>query len=224
MIEAIIFDFDGLILETEGPAYQSWREVYETFNCHLNFEDWSTVIGADPNHFDPFVSLEAQLGQRVNRAEVGARRMQREQELVNEQPIMPGVLDYLSEAHQLGLKIGLASSSDYAWVDGHLARLGILDRFDAIRTNDDVEKTKPAPDLFLSALQGLKTTPERAIAFEDSYNGIRSARSAGIFCVAVPTEMTRSLPLDLADLRIESLAALPLKQLIEEVEQIKARI
>ncbi len=224
MIEAIIFDFDGLILETESPVYQSWREVYESFNCHLYFEDWASVIGADPNGFDPFLSLETQLGRGVDRAVVGKRRQQREQEMVNEQPVMPGVLEYLTEARQLGLKIGLASSSDYAWVGGHLARLGLLDRFDAIRTSDDVEKAKPAPDLFLSALQGLHTSPERAIALEDSYNGIQSARGAGIFCVAVPNEMTRSLPLDLADLRIDSLAALPLAQLIEEVEQIKARI
>ena len=224
MIEAVIFDFDGLILETEAPVYQAWREVYESFNCHLKFEDWSSVIGADPNHFDPFISLEAQLGRRVDREEVGRRRMQRERELVNEQPIMPGVLDYLSEARQLGLKIGLASSSDYAWVGGHLTRLGLLDRFDAIHTSDNVEKAKPAPDLFLSALQGLNTAAERAIAFEDSYNGIRSAHGAGIFCVVVPNEMTRSLPLDLADLRIDSLADLPLKQLIEEIEIIKAKI
>jgi HAD superfamily hydrolase (TIGR01509 family) len=224
MIEAIIFDFDGLILETEGPAYQSWREVYEAFNCQLQFEDWSPIIGADPNDNDPFIRLEARLGRDVDRTEVGARLLQRKLELVYERPIMPGVLDYLSEARQLGLKIGLASSSSYAWVGSHLSRLGLLDRFDVIRTNDDVKKAKPAPDLFLSALQGLSTTPERAISFEDSYNGILSARSAGIFCVAVPNEMTRSLPLDLADLRIDSLAALPLKQLIEEVEQIKARI
>jgi HAD superfamily hydrolase (TIGR01509 family) len=150
-----------------------------------------------------------------------ARRSQRELELVYQQNVMPGVVDYLVDARQLGLKIGLASSSGYAWVGGHLARLGLLNRFDVIRTNEDVRNAKPEPDLFLAALQGLKTAPEQAIAFEDSYNGILAARSAGIFCVAVPTEMTRQLPLELADMRIDSLATLPLKELIQKVERIK---
>jgi HAD superfamily hydrolase (TIGR01509 family) len=223
MIEAIILDFDGLILETEGPVYQSWKEVYEAYHCRMNDEEWVNMIGADPNQFDPFTSLEVQLGHSVDRAKVEARRAQRELEIVHNQPIMPGVIDTLDDAQRLGLKVGLASSSDYTWVGGHLTRLGLIDRFNVIRTNDDVKKGKPDPDLFLSALQGLGTLPERAIAFEDSYNGILSAQRAGIFCIAVPTEMTRRLPLDRADMRIDSLASLPLKDLIDEVERIKAK-
>ena len=221
MIEALIFDFDGLILETEGPAYQSWQELYEAYDCHLEYKDWSDIIGLDPAVCNPYIGLEAQLGHNVDQVKEEARRSQRELELVYQQNVMPGVVDYLTDARQLGLKIGLASSSSYAWVGGHLTRLGLLNRFDVIRTNEDVRNAKPEPDLFLAALEGLKTSPEQAIAFEDSYNGILAARSAGIFCVAVPTEMTRQLPLELADMRIDSLAELPLKELIQEVEQIK---
>ena len=221
MIEAIIFDFDGLILETEGPIYQSWQELYTAYHCHINKNEWSKTVGGEPDHFDPYASLEAQLGHPVDREEADSRRLQRESELIAAQPILPGVLDYLAEARQLGLKIGLASSSNYAWVGGHLTRLGLLDRFDVIRTIDDVKKSKPSPEVFLAALQGLKMAPEQTIAFEDSYNGILAAQRAGIFCVVVPTEMTRGLPISQANLRIESLADLPLKRLIEEVEQVK---
>jgi HAD superfamily hydrolase (TIGR01509 family) len=221
MIEALIFDFDGLILETEGPIYQSWQELYEAHDCHLEYKDWSDVIGLAPADCNPYTALEIRLGHSVDQLKEEARRSQRELELVYQQNVMPGVVDYLTDARQLGLKIGLASSSNFAWVGGHLARLGLLNRFDVIRTNEDVRNAKPEPDLFLAALQGLNTAPEQAIAFEDSYNGILAARSAGIFCVAVPTEMTRQLPLELADMRIDSLAELPLKELIQEVERIK---
>ncbi len=223
MIEALIFDFDGLILETEGPVFLSWQEVFESFHCSLKFEDWSGVIGADPNSLDPFIDLEAQLGRPVDRVNVGKRRSQRELEMIYHQPVLPGVLDYLEEARRLGLKLAVASSSDYAWVGGHLTRLGLLSYFDVVRTSNDVAQCKPAPDLFLAALQGMNVPAEQAIAFEDSYNGVRAAKSAGLFCVAVPTEVTCSLPLDLADLRINSMADLPLAQLLEEVERIKAR-
>jgi HAD superfamily hydrolase (TIGR01509 family) len=221
MIEAIIFDFDGLIVETEDPIYQSWQELYTAYHCRINKNEWSETVGGVPDQFDPYTSLEVQLGHPIDRMEADSRRLQRESELVAAQPILPGVLDYLAEAHQLGLKIGLASSSDYTWVGGHLTRLGLLDRFDVIRTIDDVTKCKPSPEVYLAALQGLNTAPEQAIAFEDSYNGILAAQRAGIFCVVVPTEMTRSLPISQANMRIESLADLPLNKLIEEVERVK---
>jgi HAD superfamily hydrolase (TIGR01509 family) len=221
MIEAIILDFDGLILETEGPIYQSWQELYEAHHLHLEYEDWSDIIGAGPDVFNPFTGLEAKLGYGVDRLKEEGRRSQRELELVYKQSVLPGVVDTLNEARQLGLKIGLASSSTYDWVGGHLTRLGLLDRFDVIYTGDDVKNSKPDPEVYLAALQGLKTAPEQAIVFEDSYNGILAAQRAGIFCVAVPTDMTRQLPLELADMRINSLADQPLKELIQEVERIK---
>jgi HAD superfamily hydrolase (TIGR01509 family) len=221
MIEAIIMDFDGVILETEGPIFQSWQEAYRKYGCRLTYEDWSAVIGIASGDFDPFAALEAQLGQPVDRAKEGANRLQRELELVYRQPVMPGVVEFLKEARLLGFKIGLASSSSYAWVGGHLTRLGLLEYFDVIRTNDDVKRGKPDPDLYLAALQGLHTRPDRAIALEDSYHGVRSAQLAGIFCVAVPTEMTRRLPVEQADLCIDSLTSLPLPKLIAEVERIK---
>ena len=99
---------------------------------------------------------------------------------------MPGVLDYLRDAHRLGLKVGLASSSSCAWVEGHLVRLGLREYFDCVRARDDVSITKPDPALFLSAVETLGVQPCEAIAFEDSRNGLIAARRAGLHCVAVP--------------------------------------
>lgn len=126
--------------------------------------------------------------------------------------------DYLIDAKRLGLGIGLASSSTHEWVDAHLARLGLLERFDVVRCRDDVATAKPEPDLYLSALELLGVGPSEAIALEDSPNGVLAAKRAGIFCVAVPNTLTRQLPLPNANLILESLDKMPLPRLIELIE------
>lgn len=218
MIRGIIFDFDGLILDTESTVYQSWRELYQQYGQELLFEDWGQIIGRSSNeHFDPLARLEALLGQALDRA-VGEQRLQRELELVVLQPILPGVLDYLKAAHRLGLKLAVASSSDMEWVGWHLDRLNLIHYFDVVHTSDDVTHTKPHPELFQLALASLELTPSEAIVLEDSANGITAARQAGIFCVAVPNALTRQLPLDHADLRLNSLAEISLVHLLQNID------
>jgi len=137
--------------------------------------------------------------------------------------LLPGVDAILRAANAAGLQIGLASSSTCAWVTGHLTRLGIIQYFNCVLARDDVRRTKPDPELFLSALDCLGLQPDQAVVFEDSPNGILAARRAGIFAVAVPGELTRHLSIDNADLRLDSLADLPLEDLLKEVEQISTR-
>ncbi len=216
----LIFDFDGLILETEGPVYQSWQELYASYGLTLSFEKWVTIIGTHDLLFDAWAELVEQVGRPLNREEIEPKRMQRELELVHTQPVLPGVTDYLTRAKHWGLKVGLASSSSRRWVTGHLDRLGLLGCFDAIRAREDVTRTKPDPELYQSALAGLALQPQEALAFEDSPNGVLAAQRAGIFCVAVPNPLTQYLPLDHADLRLESLASLPLDDLLRKVSRL----
>lgn len=218
MIKALIFDFDGLILETERPAYLSWKELYESYGCRLAFEKWQTTIGTIPPPFDPFDLLEKQLGQPVDREALASKRSARELEIIATQSIMPGVQEYLTSAKRLGLKIGLASSSDCDWVTGHLEQRGLLDYFDCLRGWDDVPRTKPDPALYLSALAGLNVRADQAVALEDSSHGVTAAVHAGIYCVAVPTDMTRSMSFDHADLVLDSLSDLSLEDLILRVQ------
>lgn len=218
MILGAVFDFDGLILETEEPIFRSWQEIYREFGCELAFEDWARIIGTTETDWDPLIALEQQLGGRLaQREEILQRECRRENELILAQPVLPGVEQYLQDARRLGLKIGLASSSNSAWVVGHLERLGLGGYFEVVRTSNDVEHTKPDPELYLSALEGLGVQPEQAVAFEDSPNGILAAKRAGMWCVAVPNALTRLLPVDHADLRLESLAVMPLENVIEEL-------
>jgi HAD superfamily hydrolase (TIGR01509 family) len=216
-VKALIFDFDGLILETETPVFQSWQELYHAHGCEIPMDAWAKIIGAAEYEFNPFDELERQLGRPVDREAEASRRRQRERELILSQPALPGVREYLQAAHRRGLRCAVASSSTCDWVENHLKRLGLFDDFVSIKTSEDVAHTKPAPDLFLAALGDLQVKPQEAIVFEDSPNGILAAKRAGIFCVAVPNGMTVGLPLDLADMRLKSLADLPLDDLLKAV-------
>lgn len=214
MIEAIIFDFDGLILDTEMPDYLSWQEAYQAFGCDLPLDVWQNNIGA-VDLFDPFDFLEQQLGRPIDRRAIHEQRRRRDNELLAAQETLPGVEAYLDQARRLGLKIGVASSSQHAWVDSHLSRLGLFDRFDAIRCRDDVnDRSKPDPAVYVAILEALGVASRYALALEDSPNGVLAAKRAGLLCVAVPNQMTRDMSFDGADHRLNSLADLPLSQLL----------
>jgi HAD superfamily hydrolase (TIGR01509 family) len=218
MIRALIMDFDGLILDTEGPAFQSWQEIFEEHGRSLPLSAWATWVGGSPDMFDPYAYLESQLGHAVDRDDIRSRERRREGELIAAQPVLPGVEDYIRDARRLGLKLGLASSSEREWVLGHLSRLGMDAHFDSIKCADDVERAKPHPDLYLAVLQDLDVPASEALAFEDSPNGITAAQAGGIFCVVIPNPLTLQLPTDDADLHLDSMADMPLEELLLEVE------
>jgi len=220
-LQSLIFDFDGLILDTEYPEFQSWQEIYQEHGCSLPLSVWAACIGTASDVFDPLDYLERQLGRAVDREAVLARRRQRDAELMQQQAVLPGVREYLVEAKRLGLKLGVASSSSHRWVDGQLARLGLAEYFDCVRCREDVEITKPHPALYLSALRGLDSRAEEAIALEDSPNGLLAARQAGIFCVVVPNPLTRELAFNGPDLLLNSLADLPLPELLRLAQERK---
>jgi HAD superfamily hydrolase (TIGR01509 family) len=216
-IDALVFDFDGLILETETPIYLTWGEIFQSYGCQLPFEKWTTIIGSANVAFDPLEELQRQLHHTLDQDEVLARQRQQEHALILRQPVLPGVRETLDSAVGLGLKIGLASSSPCDWVEGHLERLGLRAYFEQIRASDDVEFTKPDPALYVEACAALGVPPARALALEDSPNGALAAKRAGMYCVAVPNPLTRELPFPDVDLRLDSLADLPLEALLAKL-------
>ena len=217
MIRAIVFDFDGLILDTEEPIYRSWLEVYQAFGEDLPFERWVQTVGSSNTAFDPRRYLEERLGRPLPQ-DVLERRLSRRTEMVVANQPLPGVIQRIDEARDLGLELGVASSSAREWVSGHLARLGILDRFDCLRCRDDVARVKPEPDLYLAAVDCLGVTAGEAVALEDSPNGVAAAKRAGMACVAVPNKITAQLDLSGANLVLSSLADLTVTQLLERLD------
>jgi len=213
MIRALVFDFDGLILDTEEPVYRSWLEVYEAHGEDLPFERWLQTVGSTSAVFHPQHHLEERLGRSLPK-EVLERRIGRRTEMILAQEVLPGVARHLAEARAMGLKVGLASSSTSDWVIGHLARLGILESFDCMRCRDHVANAKPEPDLYLAVLECLGVSASEAVAIEDSPNGILAAKRAGMRCVAIPNPITAGLDLGQADVLLGSLADATLAELL----------
>ena len=215
MLQALIFDFDGLIIDTEGTEFQAWQEMCRRHGVELTIETWLPCIGrgATTRVFDPYDYLEAQASAALVREEIETWCRRRNLELIDTQPILPGVKELIVEARARDLRLAVASSSSRRWVAGHLARLGLLDYFDALVCGDEVEHTKPYPDVYLRALEKLGANAGQAVAFEDSLNGMLAARSAGLFCAVIPGTLTQYLTFGEIDLRLPSLAELTLDAL-----------
>jgi HAD superfamily hydrolase (TIGR01509 family) len=223
MIRGLIFDFDGLILDTELPGVQCWQEIYQEHGCDFPVSTYAKNIGILPRTFDVYGHLETQIGRPVDRDSLQQRRFQRSLEIILRQPVLPGVEGHLREAKQRGLKLGVASSSSREWVAGHLDRLALLPLFDHLSCGDMVSATKPHPELYQTTLASLQIDAHEAIAFEDSPHGVTAAKAAGIFCVAVPNEVTKQLEFPHADIQLSSLAETTFEELVAIVHKHRNR-
>ncbi|GCE45739.1 HAD superfamily hydrolase (TIGR01509 family)/HAD superfamily hydrolase (TIGR01549 family) [Thermosporothrix hazakensis] len=218
MLKAVIFDFDGLIIDTELPEFETWRETFQAFGGTLNLEKWLPMVGSGTSTapFDIYAYLEEQAGRTLDKEAIRAERQQRYLEKIATQPLLPGVEKLIYEAHQQGIAVAVASSSTRSWVEGHLKERGLLNYFHSITTADEVEFAKPRPDIYLKALQKLNIQPHEAIALEDSLHGMRAAKAAGIYCIVVPNTLTRHFDFSEADRRISSIAELSLANLLQD--------
>jgi len=218
-IRAFLFDFDGLILDTETASRAGWEWLYRRHGFELPAEKWETVVGTIGAPWSPMRHLEELVGEPLDVEELNESRYAHELSLIEAEELRPGIADYLAEAKQRGLKRAIVSSSSRRWIDMHLERLERAVGWDAIVAADhDVARAKPRPDLYLEALGLLGVGADEAIAFEDSPHGVTAARAAGVFCVAVPNEATREMGLDHADLLLHSLADLPPAELLARFE------
>jgi HAD superfamily hydrolase (TIGR01509 family) len=211
---AIIFDFDGTIIDTETPEFVAWQEVYAAHGETLDPALYAQVIGTTDATWSPSAHLSSLRGGRLDPAALKAAQHDRFEHLIAAEGPRPGVLEWLDEARDLGLKVGLASSSSAAWVSRFLTQLGLTDRFAAVATRERVTLSKPDPALYRLALTDLGVPASDALAVEDSPNGITAAKGAGLFCVGVPNPMTATAPLTAADLQLGSLKDMSLTRVL----------
>jgi HAD superfamily hydrolase (TIGR01509 family) len=209
---ALIFDFDGLIIDSETPLFRIWEEIYVQHGGALTLEMWQHALGTQ-HGFDPYADLAAQSGVTLSRDEWVSRVRDEHWRRCEDEPLLPGVADRLEEASAMGMPAAVASSSSSGWVKPWLERHGLASRFAAVCTRDDVKAVKPAPDLFLLAAARLGVAPRECLVFEDSPNGLKAARAAGMWTVAVPNALTRSLAMPPHDLVLPSLAEATLAEL-----------
>jgi putative hydrolase of the HAD superfamily len=222
-IDALIFDFDGLIIDSETPLFEIWQDIYREHGGALGLDDWQHALGTFGG-FDPYAELLARTGVRLERATLAPIVRARHVERCTVMPLLPGVASLLDEARAAGLRTAVASSSAIDWVGPFLEQHGLLARLDAVCTRDDVARVKPAPDLFLLAAERLGTPASRCVVFEDSPNGLRAARAAGMWAVAVPNALTRPLPLPDHDLALTSLADLQLDAILSALAALKGQV
>jgi HAD superfamily hydrolase (TIGR01509 family) len=213
-IRAFLFDFDGLILDTETASRAGWEWLYREHGHELPPAKWAQIVGT-AGVWDPMTDLEDLVGEPIEREALNERRYGHELSLIEAEELRPGIADYLAAAERHGLKRAIVSSSTRRWVEGHLIRLERAAGWDAILSADnDHERAKPSPTMYLEALEVLDVAADEAVVFEDSPNGVRAAKAAGIFVVGVPNAVTRDYGLEEADLVVESLAALPPDELL----------
>jgi HAD superfamily hydrolase (TIGR01509 family) len=210
---ALIFDFDGLIIDSETPLFEIWSAIYQEHGYSLTLDQWQHALGTQGG-FDPYADLSTRLSRTLDRESLGAAVRDQHWERCGEAPLLPGVRERLEEARQLGLGAAVASSSPSAWVDPWLDRHELRQFIGAVCTRDDVGRVKPAPDLFLLAAERLGVSPSSCIVFEDSPNGLLAAHAAGMHAVAVPNPLTRDLPRPVPCLVLESLASCSLADIL----------
>ncbi len=222
VIRALLFDFDGLILDTETLELHVWKTIYAEHGFDYPLQLWSQNVGMWGNSaFDPAAHLHELTHDSLDVDAIRKRHHAESAVLIEREPVRDGVQAYLLEARRLGLRLAVASSSPRYWVESHLTRLGLVQRFDRITTADDVPpgRTKPHPDIYLKALEQLHVTAAEAVAFEDSPYGVAAAHAAGLFVVAVPNPTTVQLKHEGANLVVSSLSNLPLEDLLRRAAQ-----
>jgi HAD superfamily hydrolase (TIGR01509 family) len=216
LTRALIFDFDGLIIDSETPLFDIWSRLYADHGQVLTLDEWQHALGTQGG-FDPFAHLSTLLATTLDRDTLAAFVRDEHWRLCGEQPLLPGIRDRIDEARALPLAIAIASSSASAWVHPWLERHDLMPLFDAVCTRDDVERVKPAPDLFLLAAERMNVEPAGCVVFEDSPNGLRAAHAAGMRAVAVPNHLTRGLPLPDPHLVLDSMADMTLGDILARV-------
>jgi putative hydrolase of the HAD superfamily len=219
-LKALIFDFDGLMVDTETAIYITWREIYEQHGYELPLETYVQCVGSHNTDYNPAKELDQMVGRVLDWDTLLAEQSRRNRELHQDLGPFPGIKELLLEANETGVKCAVASSSNSEWVHGWLHRLGLWDHFDAVITRDLVERPKPAPDLFLLAMSRLGVTGTEAVVLEDSVNGLRAAVAAEVPCIIVPNTVTRGLDFSAARAVLPTLGGVGLAGLRRHLELV----
>lgn len=207
-LEAVVFDFDGLIIDSEWVIFESAAAAFAEHGHRLTVEAWATVVGTSER--------EEQTAWEQLCATVGADGFPREayeaaylaQDRSNRDllPPLPGVVALADALVAADVPLAIASSSHVEWLDRHVTRLELGRHFPVLVGADLVGgRGKPNPDVYLRACELLGADPRHAVALEDSSHGIAAAHAAGMAAVAVPGRVTASHDVSAAELVVRSL-------------------
>jgi HAD superfamily hydrolase (TIGR01509 family) len=206
LIRALFFDFDGLILDTETPEVRAWEKMFESYGLEYPAQVWQNIVGRGPDQVEeqPNLLLKRLAGLEESPESIHDRFREIYFQILKHEA-RPGAENLIRSVPSAKY---IVSSSDDRWVSGHLEKLGLKDQFSNRFTRDYVKRTKPAPDLYLYALEQTGLGSQQVWALEDSENGLRAAKAAGIRTVVCPNPTTQHLDFSLADRVVESLEIL----------------
>ena len=205
---AVLFDFDGVLVDTEHAIYQAWARTFQAHGHDLPLEVYTRCIGSDFATWSPKTHLEDLTGMAFDWHDLDGRRQEEIlRDLTHEGP-MPGVIDLLEMLARRGIRRAVVSSSSHHWVDGWLEKLAFADCFETVVCRGDAPRIKPAPDLYLAATERLGLKPEDCLVIEDSLNGVKSAKAAGMEVWVVPNRVTEGLDFSAAGRIFPSLTEL----------------
>lgn len=182
---AVVFDMDGLLLETEVLWQRAEARLFDRHGAEFTFEDKLTVMGTSAAFTGEFFARRLGYGPEQATPLIGEVTELMHEELQAQVDARPGAVE-LVERLRGRVPLGLASNSPRYLVDAALQSAGFTDAFDAIVSSDDVQSHKPAPDLYLLVCKRLGVAPAEALALEDTASGIAAAKAAGLTCIAVP--------------------------------------
>ena len=215
-VRAIIFDFDGLLMDTESTSFLSWQYEWSQWGLALEVADFFVDHGGDVTE-DRYAMLAAAAGPRFDRALSHRRRVAYREKLHEELDLADGLRGWLDEAASLGLRLAVASSSPLEWLATHLGRAGVLDMFEVLAGGDEVGRHKPAPDVYQLALGRLSLSSAAAVAVEDTAHGVTAAQAAGMRCIAIPNPFVAPERVRHADLVLPSASQLRLADALSQL-------
>lgn len=209
-IKALVFDFDGTILDTETPVYESWAETYRFAGAEpIALDRWLQDIGkADGHGIDVRSELCERIGVDAISAQVETFRKELCDEMLLALPLRDGVQRWIDAAASAGIPLAVASSSPTSWVSSHLDRLGLASSFATLSCADPGIAGKPDPTVYLGACEFFGVAPRNALAIEDSTHGVTAAITAGMRCIAAPGPITKTMDFAHATVHVDSLSEL----------------
>ena len=190
---AVLFDFDGVLVDTEWAIYQAWLRTFQAHGHDLPLEVYTHCIGSDFATWSPKTHLEELSGLAFDWHDLDARRQQEILRDLSGEGTMPGVIGLLEQLTRSGIRRAVVSSSSHQWVEGWLEKLAFADHFETVVCRGDAPQIKPAPDLYLEAAKRLGLPPADCLVIEDSLNGMKAANAAGMTVWIVPNRVTAGL-------------------------------
>lgn len=215
-LQAVIFDFDGLLMDTESTMLRSWQWEWTQWGLTLDVDRFLVNHGGDVTE-ERYAALAAAVGPGFDRAASHERRMAYRDKLHETLDLAAGIREWLDEARGMGLRVAVASSSTVEWLTGHLGRAGVLDWFEILAGGNEVTRHKPAPDVYELALRRLGLPADAAVAVEDTPHGVTAAQAAGLRCISIPNPFVPPERVSHADLVLSSAGECTLKAALAAV-------